>query len=350
MVGSIHTNRLLACIVSVLIGQILLGQTPCYLGIRNTSFSPVWLIEQSPVYPVKTGSDLEALGATIVEPHEKTVVCAEKPYTIYTRLAHSNNEVQKHFTVVYRTHNELEATQELLLSALEEGTIDPARFLVIDHTKEQEVPEANYPLCPGGLHAELDYETHQWMCRVERHSPVYNQHVVEYVPVLSYIYQWLPRSVWVAWYIKNPHFYAWYHHNPDLYQHLPRYQAPWTTSEYTAWYTAQPTHIQESYRKPEHPTTHSFAAYVPTAKEPIGIAQQRVKLTRSSSHSKTFDTHNTVIKKQTLEDIVSSVTINNAVAAAPNCRLPRTFKTRSKKHRTATAPSARGTKNQTINL
>lgn len=289
----------------------------CPLLIRNTSASPIWLSQDPTLNGKLTFDDLEQSSAQIIQPYEIAPMNAKTTFTIFTRSPQSNTNYQRGFTVIQRLCDPSSDEYVIDFSSLESGQADHTRFIVINHTKEKEIPESAYPICPGGLLPELDEETEQWFCKVYRYSDVYEKYVDEYVPVLSYIYQWLPSSIWTQWYIKHPQFYNWYHRNPDFYSHLPTYQAPWQTKEYATWYNAQPEKIRNAVRAPEptEPVTHEAT---PSSGCPLGLPECKIKTKARAAkaqaaqpaHNKTttppITVHSKELKKQELEDIISS--------------------------------------------
>lgn len=284
----------------------------CFLLIRNTSPSPIWISNDSALKKHISLDELEHSNAQVIQPYEIASVNVGTTFTIYTRLPQSNTNYQQNYTIVQRWCNPEDDEYVVDFSSFESGKIDPKRFIVINHRKEVAIPESAYPLCPGGLYPELDQETEQWLCKVYRYSDVYEKHVEEYVPVLSYIYQWLPSSIWVPWYINNPQFYHWYNYYPDLYSHLPKYQAPWTTPEYATWYNQQPKEKLLNLKFPE-PIQEKFNSTSRSLENPIGLPASNIK-TPIPTKNPNFNTtnmppvtvHTKEHKKQELEDIISS--------------------------------------------
>lgn len=283
----------------------------CMLLIKNTSPSPIWLSHDNALKEKLSLDELEQSRAQAIQPYEVAPIQASNSFTIHTRSPQSNTQYQKNFTIIQRLCDPSNDEYAIDFSLFESGQADPKRFITINHLKEKETPESAYPLCPGGLLPVFDQETDQWFCKVYRHSDVYEKYVDEYVPVLSYIYQWLPSSIWIPWYIKHPQFYNWYHKNPDFYSHLPNYQAPWTTQEYAAWYKTQPEKVRQNFPEPEIQLPDMITQTLPV-KNPIGLPEHKIKTKNTNTELKKIEsveqgitTHAKEHKKQVLEDVVS---------------------------------------------
>jgi hypothetical protein len=291
------------------------SNTKCPLLLKNTSGSSIWISQDPMVGETLTADQLEQSKAQEIRPYETGHIQLGTTFTIHTRTPQSNNTYQRNFTVVQRLCDPDSDEYIVDFALLTAGHVDPARFIVINHAKQNDIPESSYPLCPGGLKAEFDEETDQWFCKVYRYSDVYEKLVDEYVPVLSYIYQWLPSNIWTQWYIKNPQFYHWYHRNPELYNHLEHYVAPWQTKEYALWYNAQPQKIKNNAHEPE--SVQTFHHATSAQQNPLGFPESRVKtkasqiknVSVSEPHKKIAPPiviHAKEVKKQELEDIISS--------------------------------------------
>lgn len=284
----------------------------CPLLIRNNSGSPIW-ISHNQMLPEKISIyELEQSGAKVIQPYEIEAVHNATLFNVFSRAPQSNTRYQLSLTVIQRQCDPSNDEIPVDFTLLETGQADPARLIAINRAHEKNIPEGSYPLCPGGIMPELDDETDQWFCKVYRYSDVYEKFVDEYVPVVSYIYQWLPSSISTQWYIKNPQFYNWYHEYPEFYSHLKQYVAPWQTSEYEKWYNAQSAAIRNTAKKPE-PIQVSCSAGFDDKKCPLGLPDNKIKTKAQSIHHAPQGTevppitiHSKERKKQELEDIVSA--------------------------------------------
>lgn len=250
----------------------------CQLLIENTSPSPIWLATTQGLPEKMTPDELEQNQAVMILPYEIGQLKSSKTFTIYERSRQSNIDYRPNLTIVQR-FCDADHTDEyaIHLSDFETDQVDPSRFIVIHNLKNAEIPEGMNKLCPGGLAAEWDEDTDQWLCKIHRYSNIYEKYVDEYVPVLSYIYQWLPTWMWAEWYTKHPHFYHWYHNHPEYYSHLEQYIAPWQTKEYKKIYDS----LQEDDRRELHApeSAHETVSLSEDHdNEPIGIPETSVHI------------------------------------------------------------------------
>lgn len=288
----------------------------CSLLIKNDSGSTVW-ITTTALPKELPAQKLEQADAIAIHPYEVGAVNVGKAFMVYTRAAQSNALYRHELTVIQRMCDPASDEYVIDFSLLKNNKADPARFIVIDQIKEKDIPESTYPLCPGGTFAELDDETSQWFCKVYRLSDAYGMYVDEYVPVLSYIYQWLPEDIIQQWYSKNPQFYHWYHAHPDFYSHLEQYKAPWQTGEYEAWYAKQPEQVRTLLKKPESIASLDAEKNV-AGKTPIGLPEHKIKTSKTrksamlnqeqtAKQAPEIGLYSKPVKKQKLEDIVDVV-------------------------------------------
>jgi len=246
----------------------------CQILLENTSPSPIWITTYQGIPTQMSLADLEKSTAITIAPYEIGQLNSSKIFTIYQRSRQSNTNYRPNLTLIQRLCDS-SSEYAVKLSSIESGQIDPSRFIVVNHLKNGQVPEGMNNLCPGGLPAEWDEDTDQWLCKIHRFSTIYEKYVTEYVPVLSYIYQWLPSWMWAEWYTKHPHFYHWYHNHPEYYSHLEQYSAPWQTPEYKKIYDSLPEKERRELRAPE-----SAEKSISQSKgiEPIGIPETNVTI------------------------------------------------------------------------
>ncbi|MCX5922805.1 MAG: hypothetical protein NTX86_05780 [Candidatus Dependentiae bacterium] len=260
------------------VNSIITAKNGCNLSVENNSASTIWLSNDALLDNKASVDTLRNHGDFSIKPHRTKPVGFLGAFAIYTRVAHSNNQYQRHYTVVPRDCKNEDL--EISLSDLEQGALDPEDFIVIDHTKHYDIPESIYPLCPGGTRSEWDEQSGQWYCKVYRPWQSGTK-MYEYIPVYSYIFEWLPNWVLVEWYAKNPHFYGWYDKHTEFWQHLANYQAPWKTASYKQWLAKLPPEQHLEYHKPAKQAVHST---INTKKKlpprPLGVEPSKVKIVK----------------------------------------------------------------------
>jgi len=249
--------------------SICTQKSPCALMIKNTDCATIGISTDEFLPDTISIEDLKKNPTVSIAPHQEASIAKSTWFSIYTRVAVTNDMFERHYTVVQRACKTVPQETAIAMNEIETNQLNPKRFIVIDHLMAQgAIAEQEFTLCPKGQKALLDTKEEQWLCK----------HLVDgktdYVPVYSYIYQWLPEWIISQWYTKHPEYYNWYHSNPQFWQHLAHYKTPWQTTWYATWYKNASDEEKKYLHKPD--TTPVYYERKPG--KPFGLAEQKVIL------------------------------------------------------------------------
>lgn len=220
------------------------------ITLNNTSPSTVYVTNNQDIADQVEVQELEKIDSIALAPRETDVIELGRSFAVYTRLPKSNVKYQRHFTVAFKEEPEETEQLKMTMSDLEQNNVDEAQLITINHLHEHAVPEAAYDLCPNGTKAQKRKGSDMYYCT----SPCFDKKCKEYidtqVPVIHYVYEYLPSWVWSRWYIKNPALYHLYDKSSEYHAKLPAYQTPWSTQWYAQWYKTQPKDVTQHLQKP----------------------------------------------------------------------------------------------------
>lgn len=238
-------------LIAALCTPFAFGANTCQITIKNTSPSTIYISNNPALSETPELEELEQAGSIALAPREDNAIALCSYFAIYTRAPKSNYQYQRHFTIALRDCQDGEDAEIFIeLEDLEHNRTSHERLIIINHQHEHAVPEAAYPLCPYGAQAKKQAKSGQYMCTVTEYDETLGQEIAKQIPVVHYIYQYLPSWVYAQWYTQNPALYHWYEKNSEYRHTAPEYQAPWQTEWYAQWYQSQPKTAVEFLEKP----------------------------------------------------------------------------------------------------
>jgi len=247
-------------------------QLACALILNNTSASKIWITTSKSFGDQISEEELEQNGAIAIDAHKSLRIARGRWFSIYTRAPVTNDVYNRHYTFIQRACKKGQEEFTITMDAIEQKTFNAKKLIAIDH--ESESPEDSSLLCPDGKNPVLDAIEQQWFCEEERDGQIY------FVPVYSYIYQWVPNFIISQWYIDHPAYYNWYNEHPEFWQHLKKYQVPWQSTWYKNWYkTASEDEIKYVWDPNEVEDT--VIEHQRFSDVPFGLTADQVSITKS---------------------------------------------------------------------
>lgn len=220
------------------------------INLHNTSPSTVYVTNNADIADEVEVQDLEKVESVALAPRESDTIELGRNFSVYTRLPKSNYKYERHFTVGFKQEPEQDELLSVKLSDIEQNDIDDMPLLVINHLYEHAVPEAAYDLCPDGSKAKQRKGSDMYFCTLQNYDKQSDTYIETYVPIIHYVYEYLPSWVWSKWYTKNPILYHLYDKDSEYHTKLPVYQTPWSTPWYAQWYKKQPKEVTQHLERP----------------------------------------------------------------------------------------------------
>lgn len=278
----------------------------CTIDLYNSSGSIIW-VTQDDLGSNSSEAELQKSQAVAIDPYNSQAITLDNTFAIYTRAPKSNRRYQRNYTVVIKQCND--QTIPLSLTEIDEETVDAKQILVIDHTQLYVAPEGYYPLCPDGTQAQWDKKSEQWYCPIKQMRDMDGDGILdeveEYVPVYSYIYQWLPSWVISEWYVQNPMYYNWFDKHQDYWQHLHNYQPIWQTNYYKKIYPDLTAQQKWLLKNPTEQAT--VEQKIIAVGQPVTVPATKIEIKSTSNSQQTLD--NYLMFERTSEPRKKSVTL-----------------------------------------
>ena len=249
-IGGFMVKKILWAIIALHVCSVVAIEKNFTLKIVNTSPSTIYITNSEDVADESQIEDLEKAGSIALAPRESDTVQLGRNFAIFTRLPKGNYKYQRHLTVAFKEELEDDEELEVDIEDLERNRIEGMPLLVINHARSYEIPEAAYALCPDGTKPVKGKDSDMYFCTLPKFDKKINEYIDTKVPVIHYVYEYLPSWVWSSWYTKNPALYAWYDNHADCKSRLCGYKTPWSTRWYAQWYKTQPPKITEHLQKP----------------------------------------------------------------------------------------------------
>jgi len=218
--------------------------------LQNTSPSTIYVTNDREIADEVEIQDLERVESVALAPRESDEIDLGQHISIYTRMGKSNYKYQRHFTIAFKEELDAEEPLYLSLANLEQNELDDLPLIMINHQHPHKTPESFYALCPDGSKAKKKNNSDMYFCKITSYDEQSAQYIETYVPVIHYVYQFLPEWVWSRWYVENPILYHLYDKNPQYQAKLSSYQKPWSTQWYAQWYKKQTQSTTEHLEKP----------------------------------------------------------------------------------------------------
>lgn len=220
------------------------------INLHNTSSSTVYVTNNPDIADEVEVQDLEKVESIALAPRESDIIELGRNFSVYTRLPKSNYKYERHFTLGFKEEPEEDEQLTIKLSDIEQNDTDDMPLVIINHMHEHAIPEVAYDLCPNGSKAKKRNGSDMYFCTLQSYDKQSKQYIDTYVPVVHYVYEYLPSWVWSKWYTKNPILYHIYDKNSEFHAKLAAYQTPWSTPWYAQWYKKQPKEITEHLERP----------------------------------------------------------------------------------------------------
>ncbi|MDR3550077.1 MAG: hypothetical protein P4L31_01575 [Candidatus Babeliales bacterium] len=253
---------------------LVITKPECSLVFLNTSGSTVWVSNTQPTNQKEyTLKDLADFNAIAIAPHSSDEIKLGRWFSIYTRIPQTNDTFQLHYTIAYRSCKKAVYPMTLSMQQIEADQLDGSGLVAIDHL-HGDIAQGTHGLCPHGKKPLWDKHEEQWFCKLRRRSQADGTIQYEYVPVQTYIYQFLPDWLIGTWYTQHPTYFNWYHAKPIFWQHMNNYKTPWQSDWYKEWYEKASQKEKDYLHKPSQIPTD----YVPNKSRAYGLPESKMNI------------------------------------------------------------------------